>query len=42
VKNGIPFDLAFQLDEVTLAAYSIAFSELDGASFDWSTMKFKD
>jgi len=42
IKNGIPFDVAFSLDDNTRAAWSIKFSEMDGAKFDWSTMRFKD
>jgi hypothetical protein len=42
VKNGIPFDVAFRLDDVTRAAFAIAYSEMDGNTFDWNTMRFKD
>ena len=42
VKNGIPFDVAFQLDDVTRAAWSIAFSEMEGAKFDWAAMRFRE
>jgi hypothetical protein len=42
VRNGIPFDVAFSIDDVTRAAWSIVFSEMEGNVFDWSTMRFKD
>jgi hypothetical protein len=42
IKNGIPFDVAFSLDDVTRAAWSIVFSEMEGAKFDWHAMKFKE
>jgi hypothetical protein len=38
VKHGVPFDVAFQLDDVTRAAWSIIFSEMDGAKFDVDRM----
>ncbi|MDE2354945.1 MAG: hypothetical protein KGL17_07980 [Betaproteobacteria bacterium] len=42
VKNGIPFDVAFGLDDVTRAAWCIVFSEQGGAKFNWRTMEFED
>jgi len=42
VKNGVPYHLA--MDEMTDAevmAASVAFSELEGAKFDWDTMQFE-
>lgn len=41
VKNGIPFDLAFQLDEVTRIGWCIVFSEMEGATFNWQSMRFE-
>jgi hypothetical protein len=40
VKNGIPFDVAFQLDDVTRQGWSIMFSEMAGNQFDTRTMTF--
>jgi hypothetical protein len=40
-KNGIPFDVAFRVDDITAAAWSIIFSQLDGAEFDFGTMSYK-
>jgi hypothetical protein len=42
VHNGVPFDLAFQLDETTRTAFSIIFSGFHGAKFDWHSMRFED
>jgi hypothetical protein len=47
LKNGVPFRLAFgfepdHLDAVERATIDIIFGELDGGSFDWHTMAFKD
>jgi len=41
VRNGVPFDVAFALDDLTRAAWSIVFSEMEGNKFDWALMKFK-
>jgi hypothetical protein len=40
VRNGIPFDVAFGVDDVTRAAWSIVFSEMEGNTFDWNRMEF--
>jgi len=42
VKNGIPFDVAFSLDDVMRTAWSIMFSEMKGATFNWHTMQFEE
>lgn len=42
IKNGIPFDVAFAIDDVTRAAWSIIFSEMNGAKFNFNTMQFED
>jgi hypothetical protein len=41
VFNGVPFDVAFGLDDVTRAAFAIVFSEFNGGEFDWDQMQFK-
>lgn len=41
VHNNVPFDLAFQLDPITRAAFAIVFSTFQGAEFDWDRMRFK-
>ena len=42
MRSGVPFDVAFQLDDVTRAAWCIMFSEMEGRAFDWDRMEFKD
>ncbi|MBV8656623.1 MAG: hypothetical protein JO142_02250 [Burkholderiales bacterium] len=41
VKNGIPFDVAFGLDDMTRAAWCIVFSEMEGSKFNWDKMDFE-
>jgi hypothetical protein len=38
----VPFDVAFQIDDVTRAGWAIMFSEIHGAKFDFNTMQFED
>jgi hypothetical protein len=42
IKNGVPFDVAYSLDEEELWAYSIVFAQFEngGKEFDWSSMRF--
>jgi hypothetical protein len=42
VRNGIPFDVAFEVDDVTRAGWAIIFSEQDGARFNFGTMEFEE
>jgi hypothetical protein len=42
VRSGVPFDVAFQLDDVTRAAWCIISCEHEGRTFDWSRMEFKE
>jgi hypothetical protein len=41
VRQGVDLDLAFQLDDITRAAWCIIYSEMDGAKFSFATMAFK-
>jgi hypothetical protein len=38
----VPFDVAFSLDDIHRAAWSIIFSEMNGAKFNWNTMDFEE
>jgi hypothetical protein len=38
----VPFDLAFQLDEVTRTAMAIQFSQFEGNRFNVDTMTFEE
>jgi hypothetical protein len=40
VRHGVPFDVAFQLDDLTRTAWCIVCSEQGGAKFNWNTMDF--
>lgn len=40
MSNGVPFDVAFSLDDNTRAAWCITYSEMNGAKFDWRRMQF--
>ena len=42
VSQGVPFDVAFELDPMKRAAYSIIFSEIQGARFNFATMQFDE
>jgi hypothetical protein len=42
IRNNVPLDVAFQLDDVTRSAWCIVFSEMDGHQFDWNAMRFKE
>ena len=41
MRNGVPFDLAFQMDDLTRAASAIVFSQFEGNEFDFRTMSWK-
>ena len=41
MHNGVPFDVAFALDEITRAAWSIICSEFNGSKFNWRTMSWE-
>jgi hypothetical protein len=40
VKNGIPFDVAFSMDDVTRTGFAIILSEMEGSKFDWDSMRY--
>ena len=42
VKNGVPFDVAFALDEITRTGWCIIFSEMEGAVFNFQTMRYEE
>lgn len=42
VKNGIPFDVAFALDDVKRTAWSIMFSEMEsGKTYNFASMTYE-
>jgi hypothetical protein len=41
VSNGVPFDVAYGVDDIRRVAMSIIFSEIQGSEkFDFNTMSF--
>lgn len=40
MKNGVPFDVAFSLDDIERAGWAIAFSEMEGNKFDFNAMEW--
>lgn len=42
VHNGVPFDVAFSLQERERLAFAIAFSSFEGRKFDWDDMRFRE
>jgi hypothetical protein len=42
VKAGVPFDLAFSMDEDWRRALCIVAGENEGGEFDWSSMSWKE
>lgn len=42
VKSGVPFDVAFALDDDTRCGWLIALGEIEGGKFDWSSMRWKE
>lgn len=41
-RHNVPFDVAFQMDDLVREALCIIASEQGGGKFDWSTMQFED
>jgi len=42
VKNGVPFDVAFSLDDTDRLAWTVVCGEQEGGVFDWSRGKWED
>jgi len=43
VRSGVPFDVAFGIDEVTRTAWVIVMSEFEsGKKFNWRQMAFDE
>jgi hypothetical protein len=40
VMHGVPFDVAFSLDDDDRTAWVIAIGELDGKRYDWTTRQW--
>lgn len=42
VKFGVPWDEAWSMDREERAAMVIAFGQLEGGTFDWSAMRWRE
>jgi hypothetical protein len=42
IRNGVPFDVAFSLPPTERLAFIVALGELDGRSFDWRGLRWRD
>jgi len=40
VKNGVPWDVAWSLEDGDVLAYCVAFGTFEGNEFDWQSMKW--
>jgi hypothetical protein len=38
VKNGVPFDVAFSLNDIDRLAYEIILGRMEGNEWDWGSM----
>ena len=41
VRNGVPFDVAFSLEEAERRAWIVVIGELDGMAWDWGAMQWR-
>jgi hypothetical protein len=41
VKNGVPYERAFDMEDAERIAHSVVFGEFEGQKFNWSTMRFE-
>jgi hypothetical protein len=42
LKNGVPYEVAVNLDDAELTAYCIAFGEMEGNEWSWDRMSWID
>lgn len=42
MKNGVPFEIAFNMNPDIRLAMSITFSEMEGSEFDFDNWQFKE
>jgi hypothetical protein len=41
VKNGVPYDVAFQMDHAERMAHCVVFGELEGNEYDWTALRWR-
>jgi hypothetical protein len=42
VKSGVPYNVAFELDDASRTAYIVILGSLDGLQFDWKRLRWRD
>lgn len=40
MKNGVPWDVAWSLEDTEVLAYCVTFGRFEGNEFDWQQMKW--
>lgn len=41
MKNGVPFDVAWSVEDEEAMAWAIIFGQMDGNQWDWNLMRWK-
>jgi len=41
MRNGVPFDVAFSLEQEERRAWIVVIGELDGLVWDWGAMQWR-
>ena len=41
IRNGVPFDVAFSLEQAERTAWIVVMGELDGREWDWGAMQWR-
>lgn len=42
MRQGVPFDVAMDLDDDYRTAFAIIMGEIEGGEWDWSLMQFRE
>lgn len=40
MKNGVPYDVAFALEDEERLAHAVVFGKFEGQQFDWREMRW--
>lgn len=41
MKNGVPYDVAFALDDAERLAHAVVLARFEGTDFDWAAMSYR-
>lgn len=41
VKNNVPYDVAFAMDDAERLAHAVTFARFEGNEFNWDTMTYR-